>query len=575
MAKGRKQNTKARPETPETTGNFSRSDWRKAGMTREQHKYCANIIKSLKQYKHVGPFLDPVDPIKLNVPDYHDIVKTPMDLGTVERRLNNCEYESTLDFAADVRLIFGNCYLYNGVQATISQFARDMEDIFNNSFSKMPGESVLVNPPQTSTAQKVRKTPKVPKAPKVAESSSSTAASEIQRPKREIRPPPSKDLPDTQSLKRKKPSKKNNDISFCRGVLKELKKKQHYPYAYPFYEPVDAEKLQVPDYYTVIKQPRDIQTISNKLENDQYENAKAFEDDIRLMFRNCYTYNPVGSDVYRMGKQLEEVFDRKWKERPMPQTRQTSAEPQADDSSESVEEDDESQQHLKALQKHLAALQTQIASMQKPSKTKPKKASSKTSKTSSKKGGTKTTKDAPPKKNSKKPRPSTAAPRPVIMEEESPLSAEQKNDLSERILHLSEEGMSDLIELIRASGAPLEADDGNYELEIESVDNATARKIYDFVLSNTNLPKKPPAKKQRVAYNEAEQQRQIEQLETQLKKFEPTNDEESAESHVTSSVPMEYVEYSNYDISQDESSDAETESSGTGTDDSGSSSDSS
>ncbi|CAG8477562.1 1028_t:CDS:2 [Ambispora gerdemannii] len=524
-------------------------------MTREQHKYCANIIKSLKQYKHVGPFLDPVDPIKLNVPDYFDIIKTPMDLGTVERRLNNCEYESTMDFAADVRTIFNNCYVYNGEHATISQFAKDMEEIFNTAFAKMPGESVSGNPAQTPAV------PKTPKTPKIVAESLTPKTTEQKRPKREIRPPPSKDLPDTHAAKRRKPSKKNNDLNFCRSVLKELRKKQHYPYAYPFYEPVDAEKLQVPDYYTVIKQPRDLQTIGNKLENDQYENAKVFEDDIRLMFRNCYTYNPPGSDVYRMGQQLEAVFDKKWREKPIPQQRAPSVENQAEEMSES-EQEDESQQHLKALQKHLAALQTQIASMQKPSKTKPKKTSSKTPKTPTRKNSTKSVKETTVKKTVKKPR-ALSASKPST-EEQVPLTPEQKNDLSDRIGLLTEEGMADLIELIRESGAPLEAQNGNYELEIESVDANTARKIYDFVLSHTTS-QKPPAKKQRIVYDEEEQQRQIEKLESQLKKFEGT----SAEAHAPGTAQTQYIEYSNYDASPDQSNESETsDSSGTETEDS-------
>ncbi|CAG8439990.1 11928_t:CDS:10 [Ambispora leptoticha] len=547
MAKGRKQSTKNRSDTQETNGSFSRSDWRKAGMTREQHKYCANIIKSLKQYKHVGPFLDPVDPVKLNVPDYFDIIKTPMDLGTVERRLNNCEYESTMDFAADVRTIFNNCYVYNGEHATISQFAKDMEEIFNTAFAKMPGESISGNPAQTTAV------PKTPKTPKIIAESSTPKTAEQKRPKREIRPPPSKDLPDTHAAKRRKPSKKNNDLNFCRSVLKELRKKQHYPYAYPFYEPVDAEKLQVPDYYTVIKQPRDLQTIGNKLENDQYENAKAFEDDIRLMFRNCYTYNPPGSDVYRMGQQLEAVFDKKWREKPVPQQRAPSV--------ENLAEEDESQQHLKALQKHLAALSTQIASMAKPLKTKPKK-SSKSSKTPTRKNSTKSVKETSVKKPVKKPRALSTSKSTV--DEQVPLTAEQKNDLSDRIGLLTEEGMADLIELIRESGAPLEAQNGNYELEIESVNANTARKIYDFVLSHTTS-QKPPTKKQRLAYDEEEQQRQIEKLESQLKKFEGA----TAEAHAPGTTQTQYIEYSNYDASPDQSNESETsDSSGTETEDS-------
>jgi bromodomain-containing factor 1 len=141
------------------------------------------------------------------------------------------------------------------------------------------------------------------------------------RPKRIIKAP-AKDLPEAPQPGRRKKTKKNIELNFCRSVLRELKKKTHWPYAYPFYEPVDDEKLGVPDYYKVIKRPMDLATINSKLENDQYANAEEFEEDIRLMFRNCYTYNGVGSEVYNMGKTLESVFNKKWAEKPVPQVKQ-------------------------------------------------------------------------------------------------------------------------------------------------------------------------------------------------------------------------------------------------------------
>ena len=61
----------------------------------------------------------------------------------------------------------------------------------------------------------------------------------------------------------------------------------------------------------------DLATINSKLENDQYTIAEEFEEDIRLMFRNCYAYNDVGSEIYHLGKALESVFNKKWTENPI------------------------------------------------------------------------------------------------------------------------------------------------------------------------------------------------------------------------------------------------------------------
>jgi bromodomain-containing factor 1 len=55
----------------------------------EQIKFCQNIMKELFSKKHkdyAWPFYDPVDVVALNLPDYFDIIKQPMDLGTVKSK---------------------------------------------------------------------------------------------------------------------------------------------------------------------------------------------------------------------------------------------------------------------------------------------------------------------------------------------------------------------------------------------------------------------------------------------------------------------------------------------------------
>ena len=118
---------------------------------------------------------------------------------------------------------------------------------------------------------------------------------------------PNKELPQITQPSRRKRTKKNFDLKFCRLVHQELKKRQHSSYAYPFYEPVNAEKLGVPDYYNIIKNPMDLTTIYHKLENEAYGSAEEFEADIRLMFDNCCKFNALGTVVYNMGKQSENV----------------------------------------------------------------------------------------------------------------------------------------------------------------------------------------------------------------------------------------------------------------------------
>ncbi|GES87594.1 bromodomain-containing protein [Rhizophagus clarus] len=99
------------------------------------------------------------------------------------------------------------------------------------------------------------------------------------------------------------PTKNGKLINFCYDILHELENKS---YAHPFYK-CDINKG--------IKYPMDLLTINSKLENNQYTLLEEFEDDIRLIFCNCYTYNDVESKVYYLGKELEAVFNKKWNEK--------------------------------------------------------------------------------------------------------------------------------------------------------------------------------------------------------------------------------------------------------------------
>ena len=65
------------------------------------------------KHQHGWPFYQPVDTIKLGLPDYFKIVKYPMDMGTVKKRLENNYYWCAQECVDDIKLMFNNCYLYN------------------------------------------------------------------------------------------------------------------------------------------------------------------------------------------------------------------------------------------------------------------------------------------------------------------------------------------------------------------------------------------------------------------------------------------------------------------------------
>lgn len=78
-------------------------------------KAAKKVINTLWKMKEAMIFHRPVDPVELKIPDYFTIVKSPMDFGTIKKRLYGGMYTNFSEFDEDMRLVFYNCFLYNGV----------------------------------------------------------------------------------------------------------------------------------------------------------------------------------------------------------------------------------------------------------------------------------------------------------------------------------------------------------------------------------------------------------------------------------------------------------------------------
>lgn len=81
----------------------------------------------------------------------------------------------------------------------------------------------------------------------------------------------------------------------CVKALKELMKHQ---WAYIFNSPVDTETWK--DYLTVIKTPLDFGAVKLRCEGNYYASPEQFHADVVLVLENARTYNPAGTDVFRI-----------------------------------------------------------------------------------------------------------------------------------------------------------------------------------------------------------------------------------------------------------------------------------
>ncbi|KAE8660991.1 hypothetical protein F3Y22_tig00116944pilonHSYRG00256 [Hibiscus syriacus] len=135
-----------RPLPPNFSKELKRLNTQENGNAPKAHlmKNCSQILNKLMKHKYGHVFNSPVDVIGLGLHDYYDVIKNPMDLGTIKTRMAKNFYMSPLDFAADVRLVFNNAMLYNPkgheINALAEQFLASFEELFRPLSSKLEEE---------------------------------------------------------------------------------------------------------------------------------------------------------------------------------------------------------------------------------------------------------------------------------------------------------------------------------------------------------------------------------------------------------------------------------------------------
>uniref|UniRef100_A0A8C8CNT6 Bromodomain PHD finger transcription factor n=1 Tax=Oncorhynchus tshawytscha TaxID=74940 RepID=A0A8C8CNT6_ONCTS len=97
-------------------------------LTDKDNEGLRRILRSLQAHKMAWPFLEPVDPN--DAPDYYGVIKEPMDLSTMEERLQKRYYIKLTEFVADMTKVFDNCRYYNPSDSPFYQSAEVLENFF-------------------------------------------------------------------------------------------------------------------------------------------------------------------------------------------------------------------------------------------------------------------------------------------------------------------------------------------------------------------------------------------------------------------------------------------------------------
>lgn len=79
--------------------------------------------------------------------------------------------------------------------------------------------------------------------------------------------------------------------------------------AWLFHYPVDVKAWKIEDYYTIVKDPMDFNTIKGKLSNNQYTSVDEFVLDVYKVFDNCILYNGESNQYSQVAKKMRKEFD--------------------------------------------------------------------------------------------------------------------------------------------------------------------------------------------------------------------------------------------------------------------------
>ena len=249
-----------------------------------------SILKEVTANPYATPFLEPVDPEV--APGYLDLIKKPMDLQTVKKRLVTGVYKHPADFVVDMRLIWENCVTYNDPESEIASWAVILGDFFEEQLGVMLEEDEEAEAAPASASGKKRTSTAATsgKSPELAAAEADTSAS--------AKADADGDGEHAESGKR---CQMPLSVRKMRKLMRELYKHEQ---SEPFHYPVDLSAVE--GYSALIKQPMDFSTIKANI-NSFEDDPPAFLANLMLVYDNCQKFNVEDSDLHKAAGVLKQL----------------------------------------------------------------------------------------------------------------------------------------------------------------------------------------------------------------------------------------------------------------------------